>query len=429
MRSLVLVCGVLIGILIQCFRWPERDLPPAIGGFVHPAFRKVYHVFKKNIENNKEKGACFSVYHQGELVVDLWGGYSDIEAGRKWNNDTLSIMFSTTKGITAILVALFVQKGYLDYSKLVSNYWPEFGKNGKENITVEMLLSHQAGLSITNGTIDIRLLKSDPRKVEEFLEEQRPRWKPGSTYSYHVITFGMYVDVLLRRADPKHRNVDQIFLEEIASPFGIDIHYGLPRSEVYRTSRFVPLSLTNVIKSMLGSFSLHKFNIFLKIMNPKSLFMQASYSGFKQELTFAAYNSPDLNQIPLTSFLGFGNSRALAKIWGIIANGGKYNNKTLLSPELISLLGSPVVGGESWDGLMNIKLGRGVFFLPTPQGHLSVGHPGYGGQTAYADLQNHVGMGYLTSYLKSFALGDDEQFLQYEAAFYECLEKYKKGDR
>ncbi|XP_062592541.1 beta-lactamase domain-containing protein 2-like, partial [Saccostrea cucullata] len=109
--------------------------------------------------------------------------------------------------------------GYLDYKKRVSYYWPEFGKNGKENITVDMLLSHQAGLSITKGTIDIRLLKTNQTKVEEFLEEQEPIWKPGTAYSYHVITFGMYVDVLLRKADPKHRNVDQIFKEEIAEPF------------------------------------------------------------------------------------------------------------------------------------------------------------------------------------------------------------------
>ncbi|XP_062614250.1 beta-lactamase domain-containing protein 2-like [Saccostrea cucullata] len=317
-------------------------------------------------------------------------------------------------------------RGYLDYSKLVSYYWPEFGKKGKENITVDMLLSHQAGLSITDGTIDIRLLRTHPRKVEEFLENQRPIWKPGTAYSYHVITFGMYVDVLLRKADPKHRNVDQIFREEIALPFDIDIHYGLPRSELHRNSRFVPLSLTNLIKHSLRSFSLHQLKIFYTLLNPWSMFMKASYSGFDQELTFAAYNNPDLNQIPFTSFLGFGNSRSLAKLWGILANGGTYKNTTLLNSSTINTLGTPLTSGRSKDGLFDVAVGRGVFFLPTPQGHLSFGHPGYGGQAAYADVKNNVGIGYLTSYLKSFTLGDDEQFLEYEAAFYECLEKYMK---
>lgn len=413
-------------ILSQSSRWLVSDLPPAVGGYVHPAFQKVYDVFRKNIEENVEKGACFSAYYKGELVVDLWGGYSDIEAARKWKKDTLSIMFSSTKGVTAILVALFVQKGYLDYNKLVSYYWPEFRKNGKENITVEMLMSHQAGLSITNGTIDIRLLRTNPRKVEAFLEEQRPLWKPGTAYSYHVITYGMYVDVLLRKADPQHRNVDQIFRDEIATPFDIDIHYGMPRSELYRNSRFVPLSLTNIIKHTIKSFSLHQLNVFSTIMNPMSMFMRASYSGFNQEPTFAAFNSPDLNQIPMSSFLGFGNARSLAKLWGIIANGGTYKNKTLMTPDMVRLLGTPVAAGRSLDGIVDVPLGRGVFFLPTPQGHLSFGHPGYGGQTAYADPEKRVGLGYLTSYLKSFTLGDDVQFLQYEAAFYECLEKYVK---
>lgn len=420
----VLLLTAVAVILSQCYRWQQSGLTTAVDGYVHPAFQKVYDVFKKNIKANLEKGACFSAYYKGELVVDIWGGYSDIEAARKWKNDTLSIMFSSTKGVSAILVALFVQKGYLDYNKLVSHYWPEFRKNGKENITVEMLLSHQAGLSITNGTIDIRLLRTNPREVEAFLEEQRPVWKPGTAYSYHVITFGMYVDVLLRKADPKHRNVDQIFREEIATPFDIDIHYGLPRSELHRNSRFVPLSLTSILKHTFKSFSWHQLNVFLTIMNPMSRFMRASYSGFNQEPTFAAFNNPDLNQIPLTSFLGFGNARSLAKLWGIIANGGSYNNKTLLTPDMVHLLGTPVVAGRSWDGLLDVSVGRGVFFLPTPQGHLSFGHAGYGGQAAYADLEKKVGLGYLTSYLKAFTLGDDVQFLQYEAAFYECLEKY-----
>lgn len=82
---------------------------------------------------------------------------------------------------------------------------------------------------------------------------------------------------------------------------------------------------------------------------------------------FAAFNNPDLNQIPLTSFLGFGNARSLAKLWGIIANGGSYNNKTLLTPDMVRLLGTPVVAGRSWDGLLDVSVGRGVFFLPTPQ--------------------------------------------------------------
>ncbi|XP_048763866.2 uncharacterized protein LOC125671923 isoform X2 [Ostrea edulis] len=414
-RSVALV--ILAVVLLQRFRWFQTDLPPTFGGSVHPAFQKVYDVFRENIETNQEKAACFSAYYKGNLVVDLWGGYADIETAQTWQENTLSIMFSSTKGVTAVLAALFVQKGYLDYKKLVTHYWPEFGKNGKENVTVEMLLSHQAGLSITNGTIDIRLLRKDPRKVEKFLEDQRPIWTPGTAYSYHVITFGMYVDVLLRKADPKHRNIDQIFREEIAEPFDIDIHYGMPRSELYRNARFVPLTLTGVVKHTFQTLSLDQLQLFFTIINPMSMFMRASYSGFNQELTFSAFNNPDLNQIPLTSFLGFGNSRSLAKLWGIVANGGTYKNKTLLTPAMIDLLETPVTSGRSVDGLFNISVGRGVFFLSIPQSRYAIGHPGYGGQTAYADARNKVGIGYLTSYLKSFTFGDDVQFLQFENGF------------
>nr|KAG5690854.1 hypothetical protein BaRGS_031206 [Batillaria attramentaria] len=175
---------------------------------------------KKLVEDGSERGASFAVYHQGERLVELWGGYADPASKRPWREDTVTQAFSVTKGVSAIAVAKLVEKGQLDYKKLVKDYWPEFAQNGKANVTVEMLLSHQAGLATMGGaSVSLEEYKNDWKKVEKLMAAAAPEYPPGHAVGYHAVTFGMYVDALIRRADPKHRNLTQFFQDEIAKPF------------------------------------------------------------------------------------------------------------------------------------------------------------------------------------------------------------------
>ncbi|CAF5069440.1 unnamed protein product, partial [Rotaria sp. Silwood1] len=144
----------------------------------------------------RDLGASIAVYYQGKLVVDLWGGWFDQARTKPYDNDTLQLVFSTSKGLVAVAVALCVQQGLLDYPALVTKYWPEYGQNGKENTTVADILSHRAGLP------------NAPPYFEEYLnwtgmihtlEQQHPLWPPGTTHGYHGLTYGWLAGELVRR--------------------------------------------------------------------------------------------------------------------------------------------------------------------------------------------------------------------------------------
>jgi CubicO group peptidase (beta-lactamase class C family) len=122
-----------------------------IHGWTADGFERVRDVFAKNFDEGKEVGAAFSAYHQGRKVADLWGGVADADSGRPWTEDTLELVFSTTKGATAMCANLLAQRGELDVNAPVATYWPEFAQNGKSDIPVSYLLSHQAGLAWVDG--------------------------------------------------------------------------------------------------------------------------------------------------------------------------------------------------------------------------------------------------------------------------------------
>ena len=129
-----------------------------IHGLVSPEFKEVEAEFKRNFSERGELGAACAVYLKGKKVVDLWGGYMDVETSSPWEEDTLIHVFSATKGISALAIALAHSRGYFDYDETVSTYWPEFAENGKGNITIRELLAHQAGLCAIDKKLDIDIL-------------------------------------------------------------------------------------------------------------------------------------------------------------------------------------------------------------------------------------------------------------------------------
>ncbi|XP_053381567.1 beta-lactamase domain-containing protein 2-like [Mercenaria mercenaria] len=197
----------------------EPKLPVNVDGYVHPAFKRVADVFRENVELDRNPGIAFAVYHRGELLVDMWGGDADLEAQIPWSRDTIALAYSVSKGVAAIVVAKMVEKGHLDYARPVAKYWPEFAQQEKGNITVEMLLSHQAGLVTLDEPIHVRDIKDNPEKVDKILARQKTSWLAGTNFGYHSLSSGPYVDTLVKKADPKGRDIVQIFKEDIA-----DVH-------------------------------------------------------------------------------------------------------------------------------------------------------------------------------------------------------------
>ncbi|KHJ79459.1 beta-lactamase, partial [Oesophagostomum dentatum] len=187
---------------------------------------KVALFFSKNFEDGWERdGASLAVFINGTKVVDLWGGYADQQAARKWRQDTMTVTFSTTKAVAALCVALLVERGRLRYDELVSTYWPGFAKHGKANVTVQMALSHEACAGL--GYLDTPIteeIAADHNKIREILENEWPKWEPGRKNGYHAYTYGWIIDQIVRHADEKHRSVGQFLREEITGPHRTSLH-------------------------------------------------------------------------------------------------------------------------------------------------------------------------------------------------------------
>src|SRR6476619_2381976 len=198
-----------------------------VEGSVSPGFEAVRDAFTRNFSRRHELGGACCAYVRGEKVVDLWGGIRNKQTGEPWNEDTMVIVYSATKGLAAMTLAIAHSRGWLDYEERVSAYWPEFAQQGKERITVRQLLAHQAGLFAIDEPVD-RSVVSDLDRLAVVLARQKPAWEPGTRQAYHALTLGFYEGELLRRIDPRHRTLGQFFQDEIASPLGLDVYIRLP---------------------------------------------------------------------------------------------------------------------------------------------------------------------------------------------------------
>jgi CubicO group peptidase (beta-lactamase class C family) len=191
-----------------------------INGYVAQGFEAVRYAFAANLASGEELGATFSVVKDGETIVDLYGGVRDEARTEPLGPDDLFNVWSTTKGLCALCLAMAVDWGLIDYAAPVSQYWPEYGMEGKGSITVETLLSHRGGITgaYTPATLDDF---KDNRAMAARLATQAPLYEPGGQSAYNANIFGLWVNELLLRTDG--RSVAQFFHEEVALPLGVDV--------------------------------------------------------------------------------------------------------------------------------------------------------------------------------------------------------------
>src|SRR6201986_2157880 len=203
--------------------------PDLVHGDVEPGYGKVADAFRANFASGREVGAAVTVYRDGNKVVDLWGGYRNGLTRAPWQRDSMVNMFSTTKGVAALAVAVAVSRGLFGYDGKVVDHWPEFAQAGKADVTVRQLLGHQAGLCVLKPAPTVRDV-ADPARLSAMLAAQKPAWPPGSRHGYHAITLGWFESELIRRTDPAGRTLGHFFADEIARPLALDLHIGLPDS-------------------------------------------------------------------------------------------------------------------------------------------------------------------------------------------------------
>lgn len=365
-------------------------------------FEAVREAFAENFRRRRELGGAVCAYVRGEKVVDLWGGVRIKSTSEPWNEDTMVIVHSTTKGLAAMTLAVAHSRGWLDYEERVSRYWPEFAQQGKERVTVRQLLAHSAGLYALDEPVN-RALVRDLDRLAAVLARQKPAWPPGSRQGYHAVTLGFYEGELLRRVDPQHRTLGQFFDDEIAGPLGLDVYIRLPGD--IPNARLATLAPPRK-RDMLFGFPPR---LLLEVVNRRSKIVRA-LRGSELPIDTERVYARNL-EIPAGGAVG--TARAIAQAYSVFATGGA---ELKLRPETLDQLAAPAVRpaygffDECMKGEVEFSLG---FMKPNaawPFGSpAAFGAPGAGGSIGFADPTTAVGYAYVTSQSGVSVTGDPRE--------------------
>jgi CubicO group peptidase (beta-lactamase class C family) len=351
-----------------------------VHGFVEAAFEPVRSVFAENFEKRGEIGAACCVYVNGKRVVDLWGGVTE-PGGTAYTGDTLQMVMSTTKGVVAIAAHILAQEGRLDFDAAVAHYWPEFAAQGKGQIPVRWLFSHQAGLAAIDKPLGMEdALAWDPVVVA--LAAQGPNWEPGTAHGYHAVTYGWLAGEVIRRVARK--TVGAFLAERIAKPLGLDLWIGLPEALNPRVAPVIPAPPPPA-GAPPDPFT-------ARLLDPTSLMHRAflNPSGM-----LGAPNLPALRTVEIPAFNGIANARSLARLYAACI--GEVEGVRLLSPETVEGATRTQARGEDLVTGYETHYGTG-FQLTFPYrpfaGEGSFGHYGLGGSVAFAHPMKGFSFGY-----------------------------------
>lgn len=392
-----------------------------IHGQVAPGFEPVRDAFAENFAERSEIGSAFSAYLNGQKVVDLWGG--EAAPGTPWNEDTLTVVWSATKGLTSYVVQRLVEQGKLDLDATISSYWPEFAANGKESITVRDALCHGARLPYPPGYSAVA--NSDSPKgwdntagLVKLLEQAEPVLAAGE-HGYHALTFGLILGEIVQRATGQ--TIGTILADEVAGPLGLDTYIGLPAS---KTERVAELSLTipppptddpEILAMMAWA------------MGPEGPLGQALLVGDNGVGEILAVgNSSEFQSAEYPAASGITDARSLARVYGMLANGGSLDGTDHTSADAIAAHSTQqwrgvdaTIGAEKRYAVGYMLAGtEAETFGPNPD---AFGHPGMGGSLGFADPTRGIGFGYVTNHM-IFEVAVDPRARALADALYACLD-------
>lgn len=372
------------------------DFP--ISGFTAPGFEPVQEAFEANFAEDAELGAGFAVYLEGQLIVDLNGGFADRGKAHAWTDETIVPVYSTTKPIAALVLASVIEALPAGYETPVSDLWPEFAAHGKETVTIAQMVSHQAGLPGFVEPIDPALWL-DPEACAAALAPLAPLWEPGTAHGYHPLSWGYLIGEVVRRIDG--RTLGTILREDIAGPAGIDFQIGTPASEHHRVA---------------------------EIMRPRALPDLGEINDATRAAFLTKWAAPDRGgaiwrEIEIPSANGIGSAKAVAELYGIYAHGGRLRGETVISDSAFeSLIESRVRGQdlvlpyvtEFAAGVMRNNIG---LYGPNPE---TLCHSGWGGSLALGDPDRHLSAAYVMN-RQSNSLQADPRATRLIQAVYGCL--------
>jgi CubicO group peptidase (beta-lactamase class C family) len=370
-----------------------------IEGTVDPKFQKLKDAFASNFSDGPERGASFALMVDGKLVADLWGGHTDNAQTKPWRRNTLVNVWSCTKAIMAIAVAMEVERGRLHYDRPIREVWPEFAVNGKDEITLDLLLSHQGGLNGLNVPIDDAGLYAWTPYADA-LAAMAPLWKPGSRCVYHALTYGHLAGEPLRRVSGQ--SVGTYVRENIAAPLGVPFFIGLPEAEDHRVAEIVegPKASDWVVATLASPYP---------------------NAGMNPTPVATAPNTRAWRAAEIPGGNGHTDARSLAAIYGNLVGG--------VAP-LLSQQGLATATAIRFEGLDACSQTETCFsagfrmldpHYANRASSKTFGHAGWGGALGFADPEARLGFAYLTNYLLGFDDGIDVRRKRMIDAVYDLI--------
>jgi CubicO group peptidase (beta-lactamase class C family) len=361
-----------------------------IEGAVAPGLESVREAFAANFARTgdyQEIGASLCVYREGRQVVDLWGGFADGARTRPWSAETLINVWSTTKLAAAVAVARLVDQGRIAYEQHVAEIWPEFARDGKAEVTIAQVMSHQAGLTGFAAPTTLDDLY-DQDLVAGRLAAQAPAFPPGTANSYHAVTYGVLAAEIVRRASGK--TLGALLRAEVTGPLEADFFIGLPASLDGRVAELLPPKSP---PDMSGRDLAPAAR--MALANPEQDPTRPNLRAFR------AAELPALN--------GQASARGVARLCAALAEGGRLDGVTVLSPAALAAMTQAVADRPDLMLGFNPQWGMGVahnligVYGPNPR---TYGHSGWGGSFGCADPDGRIAIGYVCNQMGSELVGD-----------------------
>jgi CubicO group peptidase (beta-lactamase class C family) len=366
-------------------------------------------LFQQNFEKFGDLGAAMSVWQNGEPVLDLQGGFRDARHERGWDADTIVLVWSATKGIGSACLLHVLQQNGIDESRSVAEFWPEFGQNGKSAIQIGYLMAHAAGLCALDERVDIL----DYPAVIRALEKQAPLWPPHTAHGYHARTFGFLIDELVRRIAGS--SICEYWRQNFADPLALDFWIGLPKELNDRVATMYAAKAGTPARP--ADFYRH--------LNRPGTLQRRTFTSPDGLHSITAMNNPEIRAKPIVSFGGIGSASALAKFYGMLANGGVIDGHRYFEPVTLQRMTRTIVSGV--DRVFEVPTAFSAGFMRDAPGTekrmfgpsaTSFGHPGAGGSHAFADPKNRTGFAYVMNRMEQ-SVFPTEKSLRLVDALYE----------
>jgi CubicO group peptidase (beta-lactamase class C family) len=390
-------------------------------GYVHPDFRPVGEVLENVLGVQGGGGAALCVYHRGECVVDAWGGIKN-ERDEPWEQGTLALSYSTTKGVVATLLLALVDQGRLDYDDLVAKHWPEFAQAGKDRITIRHLLSHQAGLHPVRSLIDHADRMLDWEFMTRRLAAAQPAFEPGVRPGYHGLTFGWLVGEIVRRATGG--TVNDAVRTLLAEPLALDGAYiGAPPATRERLATLLPPAATpksrsDRVSSGLSRAAWRVFGI------DRAHLKDALLPHGCREL----FNSEKLLDAEVPALNGVFTARSLARMYAVLGEGGTLEGRRYFSPATIQR--ATQIQSRKLDAVVGFPMRwrLGYHTVGTSRGILrsGFGHFGYGGSGAWADPERRLSVAMTVNRVAGTPFGD-MRMVRIGGAATRCAERSQRS--